>query len=229
LAFDIDSAQTGLCARIDEKPFQLPLGNVQYYRFQCDGSWTSRAVVFVNSTETLPQRGETLEWKPLEGEAPIPLSQSEKPADLHSYASAASPKLLNGSVLVGAAWFSGEYPPRKERDETRGDEIAFGHYRILDRVLFIGRSVKDPVTFLYRANDAKEVKEALEWVFLPEDASEKTKSRFSAIYEVPDGYLLRISEFRDHEGAGADESTHLYAFESGRWRHLASAERIHMY
>ena len=44
--------------------------------------------------------------------------------------------------------------------------------------------------------------------------SEKTQSQFAAIYEIPKGYLLRISEIQDFEGAGRDNSSYLYACES---------------
>lgn len=88
--------------------------------------------------------------------------------------------------------FSGEYPPRKEPDVLRGDEIAFGHYKIQDSALFIGATVTQPATFLYRASQADEVNEPFEWSFLPENASEKTRSSITAIYEIPNGYLLRV-------------------------------------
>jgi hypothetical protein len=230
IAFDTHSAQTAICSRIDQKPFELPNHfNSYFYRFQCQGSWTSRDAILVNSTKILPTRGEQVEWKGLEGESPLAFSNSARPANLHSYAAVASPKLLNGRVLVSAAWFSGEYPPRKEYDESRGDEIAFGHYRILKRVLFIGQSVKQAATFLYRSDEVRDVKSGLEWAFLPENASEKTRSQFDAIYETPTGYLVRIAEWSDHEGFGVNETTHLYAYESGRWKFVASAERTRLY
>jgi hypothetical protein len=217
--FHPDTVQTGICSRLDEKPFQLNGGNVPHLRYQCDISWVDKNAIFMDSTVVLPTRGERLEWKPLERES----------ADLHRYAAVASPKLLNGQVLVREASFSGEYPPRKEPDVLRGDEIAFGHYKILDRALFIGPSVTLPATFLYRASQTDEVNEPLEWSFLPENASEKTRSTMTAIYEIPNGYMLRIYEERDHEGFGVDEKTQFFAVEDGKWKLLATAERVRLY
>jgi hypothetical protein len=217
--FHPDTVQTGICSRLDEKPFQLN-GNVPHHRYQCDVSWVDNDAIFMDSTVVLPTRGETLEWKPLEG---------EKPADIHRYAAVATPKILNGQVLVRTASFSGEYPPRKEPDVLRGDEIAFGHYNILDRALFIGPAVTQPATFLYRESQADEVNEPLEWSFLPENASEKTRSTITAIYEIPNGYLLRVFEEHDHEGFGVDERTQFFAYEGGKWRMLATAERVRLY
>lgn len=129
-----------------------------------------------------------------------------------------------GRVLVSAAWFSGQYPPARERDELRDDLMAFGHYKLLDRTLFIGRSPSEPGTVLYKASNPLEVRDGLDWALLPEDSSEKTKAQISAIYEIPKGYLLRVTQAHDHEGFGSDDSTDLYTYE-GQWRLLASARR----
>ena len=154
---------------------------------------------------------------------------SSKPGtELHDYAAAATPSLLDGKWLVSAAWFSGEYPPRKEKDELRGDTIAFGHYQLLDRTLFIGESLK-PSTILYRANEPIPVREGIEWAFLPQTASEKEHATISTLYEIPNGYMVKVFAEHDHEGFGVDESTYFYAFESGRWRLLAKAERVRLY
>jgi hypothetical protein len=50
-------------------------------------------------------------------------------------------------------------------------------------------------------------------------------------YEIPNGYLLRVSMHHDHEGFGTDESTYFYAFEKGqwRWRFRAKAEFTQIY
>src|SRR6185503_12490358 len=109
-------------------------------------------------------------WSALAGPSPLPMPRAKPAADLHDYAAVARPGLLDGKWLVSAVWFSGEYPPKKEPDELRGDTIAFGHYQLLDRTLFIGESLK-PSTVLYRASEPTEVREGIEWAFLPETAS----------------------------------------------------------
>ena len=219
-AFDTDSTQVATCTRMDRAPVDLPNGSPNFYRFRCEGNWTSRSVVFLDSAGIRPTRAEMLEWKKLDSE---PATQA------HTYMAQASPRILNGNVLVTTAWFTGEYPPRKERDESRGDEIAFGHYRIMNRALYLGASARQPLTFLYRSDEAKEVTDPFDRAFLPEDSSEKYRARFDAIYETRSGYILRLAEETDFEGAGVTETTHLYAYENGKWRLLTRAERIRMY
>ena len=230
LAFDTDGTGSAICSRIDDKPFELN-GNGKYYKFRCDRSLSDGNLhpdlLFVASTDLQPKLGEKLEWSRLNGST-LPLSNGEQTKDLHTYTAVASPKLLKGSVLVSAAWFSGQYPPAKERDELRDDFMAFGHYKLLDRALFIGRSETQPTTFLYKANDPVEVREGLEWALLPEDASEKTMAQISVIYEIPKGYMLRVTQAHDHEGFGSDDSTYLYIYD-GQWRLFASAERTRTY
>jgi hypothetical protein len=228
MAFDGDSARTTTCARLDTTSFPLN-GNGKYYRFQCDTSWNSRGVVFVADTHVTVMRGEMLEWKKLDGDPPLARPRSVNLANMHSYAQVATPAMLGGLVLVNAAWFSGEYPPRKEFDDLRGDSITFGHYTIRDRVLFIGQSPTTPSTDLLRASDTVNVGEPLEWAFFPDDASAKNESTFNTIYEIPGGYLVRVFQWHDHEGFGVDEFTNLYTYTSGRWRLFAKAERFRAY
>jgi hypothetical protein len=228
LAFDVKSNGAAICTRIGQPTFELRnSGNMKYTRFRCPGDWSSRDVVFLDAPEYEPKHAEVLEWSALGGPSPLPMPR-EKRADLHDYAAVARASLLDGKWLVSAAWFSGEYPPRKEPDELRGDTIAFGHYQLLDRTLFIGESLK-PSTVLYRASEPTEVREGIEWAFLPQTASEKTRATISALYEIPNGYLLRVFEEHDHEGFGVDESTYFYAWEMGRWRLLAKAEQTRLY
>ena len=59
--------------------------------------------------------------------------------------------------------------------------------------------------------------------------TEKTQATISALYEIPNGYLIRVSMEHDHEGFGVDESTYFYAWETGRWRLLARAEKTRLY
>jgi len=230
LAFDTDGTGSAICSRIDDKPFELN-GNVKYYKFRCDRSLGEGNLppdlLFVASTDLQPKVGEKLEWNRLNGSV-LPLSNGETAKDLHAYTAVASPKLLNGSVLVSAAWFSGQYPPAKERDELRDELMAYGHYKLLDRALFIGQSDTQPVTSLYKANHPVEVREGLEWALLPEDASEKDKAQISAIYEIPKGYLVRVTYAHDHEGFGSDDSTYLYIYD-GQWRLFATAERTRIW
>jgi hypothetical protein len=229
LAFDTTSNAAAICTRIAEQPFELPnFGNMKFARFRCPDDWTSREVVFLDATEFMPRYAEQLEWSALAGPSPLSMPQTKPPAALHDYAAVARPGLLNGRWLVSAAWFSGEYPPKKEPDALRGDTIAFGHYQLLDRTLFIGDSLQ-PSTVLYRANEPIEVREGIEWAFLPQTASEKTHATISALYETPNGYLVRVFLEHDHEGFGVDESTYFYAWEAGRWRLLAQAERTRLY
>jgi len=229
IALDTEGTGSSICFRIDEKSFELK-GYVNY-KFQCDRSLGNGDLrpdlVFVASTDLLPKLGEKLEWSRFEG-SPLSLSNGEKLKDLHTYTAVASPKLLKGSVLVSTAWFSGLYPPAKERDELRDDLMAFGHYNLLDRALFIGQSATQPGTFLYKASNPFEVSEGLEWALLPEDASEKTMAQISAIYEIPKGYMLRVTQTHDHEGFGSDDSTYLYVYD-GSWRLFATAERTRTY
>lgn len=230
LAFDTDGTGSAICSRIDDKSFELN-GNLKHYKFRCDRSLNDGNLppdlLFVASTDLQAKLGETLEWKRLNGSV-LPLSNGEQPKDLHTYTAVASPKLLKGSVLVSAAWFSGQYPPAKERDELRDELMAFGHYKLLNRALFIGESDRQPATFLYKASDPLDVREGLEWAFLPEDASEKDKAQISAIYEIPKGYLVRVTYAHDHEGFGSDDSTYLYIYD-GQWRLFATAERTRIY
>ena len=58
---------------------------------------------------------------------------------------------------------------------------------------------------------------------------EKTQATLSALYEIPNGYLVRVSMRHDHEGFGVDESSSFYASEMGRWRLLAKAEFARLY
>src|SRR5688572_15283395 len=229
LAFDADSNGAAICTRIEEPLFELPHHiNARYARFRCPDDWRSRAVVFLDATEFLPAHGEQLQWSALAGPSPLPRPRAKPDADLHDYAAVARPGLLNGKWLVSAAWFSGEYPPKQEKDELRGDTIAFGHYHLLDRTLFIGESLR-PSTVLYRAAEPIEVREGIEWALLPRTASKKTQATISTLYETTNGYLVRVSMEHDHEGFGVDESTYFYAWETGRWRLLAKAERVRLY
>ena len=228
-AFDGDSARTSICTRADNKAFELASGPTKHYRFQCDTSWNSRSVVFVADTAINIKRGEMLEWKKLDGEPPLARPRSADAASLHSYAQVATPAQLDGLLLVNAAWFSGQYPPKKEFDDLRGDSITFGHYTIRDRVLFIGQSPARASTYLLRRQDTVQVSEPLEWAFFPDDASEKNEGSFSTIYEIPSGYLLRVFQMHDHEGFGVDEFTRLYLYESGQWRLFAKADRFRAY
>jgi len=228
LAFDVDSNVAGICTRTDKEPFALDRGG-NYVRFRCGDSWPGRESVFVDATQLLPTSAVELEWTALAGPSPLPMPSSKPGTELHDYAAAATPSLLDGKWLVSAAWFSGEYPPRKEKDELRGDTIAFGHYQLLDRILFIGESSKKPSTVLYQASDPIDVREGFDWAFLPKNASEKENATMSALYVIPNGYLLRVSVHRDHEGFGEDDSTYFYAWESGRWRLLAKAEFTRLY
>ena len=230
LAFDASSNVAGICTRVDRQPFELPdRGNVKYVRFRCGDSWPGRESVFVDATQLLPTSAVELEWTALAGPSPLPVPGAKQGTELHDYAAAATPSLLDGKWLVSAAWFSGEYPPRKEKDELRGDTIAFGHYQLLDRILFIGESSKKPSTVLYQASEPIAVREGFEWAFLPKNASEKENATMSALYVVPNGYLLRVSAHKDHEGFGQDDTTYLYAWEAGRWRLLAKAEFTRLY
>ncbi|HVG55901.1 MAG TPA: hypothetical protein VM846_15790 [Vicinamibacterales bacterium] len=230
LAFDVESNGAAICTRIEQKPFDLPNRiNIKYARFQCPDDWTSRKVVFLDATQFEPKYAETLEWKALAGPSPLPMPGGKPAGGLHDYAAVARPGLLDGRWLVSAAWFSGEYPPRKEWDELRGDTIAFGHYQLLDRTLFIGESSLKPSTVLYRAHAPIDVREGIEWALLPQTASEKTQATISALYQIPNGYLVRVSMEHDHEGFGVDESTYFYAWEAGRWRLLAKAEQTRLY
>jgi hypothetical protein len=228
LAFDAESTQSGICTRVDPQSFMLPNGNVQYYRFRCEGEWTSRAVVFITDTALRPTRAESLKWTRIADDPPLARSGTTPP-DLHGSVASASPKLLNGQLLVRAAWFRGTFPPLKEPDELRGDTIAFGHYMLQERTLFIGRSARTPGTVLYRATDPTEVREGLEWALLPETASEKTRADIAAIYEMPKGYLLRVNQEHDHEGFGTDDAQFFYAYQSGAWRFVAKAEQTILY
>ncbi len=103
------------------------------------------------------------------------------------------------------------------------------HVLDADRTLFIGESPKKPSIVLYESKDPVEVREGIEWAFLPQNASEKTKATISTLYEVPNGYLVRVSMHHDHEGFGEDESTYFYAWEMGRWRLLGKAEFTRLY
>jgi hypothetical protein len=226
IAFDNDSVQTTICERTNRPPVGLNGGTVKHWRFQCDTSWNGRGVVFVADTQLVLKRGEMLEWKKLDAEPPGARPAMVSAPDLHSYAQVATPAMLSGNVLVSAAWFTGEYPPRKEMDDLRGDSITFGHYRILDRALFIGATPQRASTFLLRSSAPVDVAEPLEWAFFPEDASQKDNSAFRTIWEIPNGYLVRVSYDHDHEGFGSDEVTSLYLYESGNWRLLAKAERF---
>jgi len=228
-AFDVDSNGSAICTRIEGQPFELENhGNAKFARFGCPDDWRSLAVVFVDATEFEPMHAEQLEWSALAGPSPLPMPGGKPAPDLHDYAAVARPGLLDGKWLVSAAWFSGEYPPRKERDELRGDTIAFGHYQLLDRTLFIGELLK-PSTVLYRANESIDVREGIEWALLPLTASEKEHATISTLYEIPNGYMVKVFAEKDHEGFGVDESTYFYAWEKGRWRLLAKAERVRLY
>jgi hypothetical protein len=228
-AFDVDSNQSAICPRIEEPPFELEnQGNAKYARFRCPDGWRSLAVVFVDATDFEPTHAEQLEWTALAGPSPLPVPGGKPSPDLHDYAAVARPGLLDGQWLVSAAWFSGEYPPKKEPDVLRGDTIAFGHYELRDRTLFIGELLK-PSTVLYRANEPIPVREGIEWAFLPLTASEKEHATISTLYEIPNGYMVKVFAEKDHEGFGVDESTYFYEWKSGRWRLLAKAERIRLY
>lgn len=230
LAFDINSNIAAVCTRTAPETFKLPNGNIDYARFRCPGgsAW-SLEVVFVDATEFAPTRATVLEWTALAGPSLLSRPESATGEDLHDYAAIARPSLLGGQLLVSAAWFEGRYLPEPEYDELRGDFIAFGRYRLLDRTLFIGDSLQEPSEFHYEAREGVEVREGIEWAFLPRNASEKISVDFTAMYEVPSGYLVRVSSQRDHEGAGVDESTFFYDWRPGQWRLLARAERVQMY
>ncbi len=91
MAFDNDSTgRTAICARADNKPFELSSGNVKHYRFQCDTSWNSRGVMFVADTNINIKRSEMLVWKKLDGEPPLARPRSVDTGCLGSSSSSAS-------------------------------------------------------------------------------------------------------------------------------------------
>ena len=228
LAFDANSNAAAVCVRIEPTPVKVPNDGGRYFRFRCPGTWDSREVVFLD-TESVPTSGEELKWTALAGPSPLSVSRTSTPGDLHDHAAIARPSLLNGQYLTSAAWFAGEYLPKKEYDDLRGDSIAFGHYTLLDRILFIGETPQMPSKVLYESKEPVDVREGIEWAFLPQNASEKTQAAISALYEIPNGYLVRVSMHHDHEGFGVDESSWFYAFEAGRWRLRAKAEFTRLY
>ena len=229
LAFDPHSNFSAVCNRVDPSPVAIPDQGGTYFRFRCPGTWDKNEVVFLDTTAFVPTSGELLEWSPLAGPSPLSLSRTSTPGDLHDYAASARPGLLHGQYLISAAWFAGQYLPLKEHDELRGDTIAFGHYTLLDRTLFIGESQTKRSTVLYESSEPIEVREGIEWAFLPQNASEKTQAAISTLYEIPNGYMVRVSMLHDHEGFGVDESTYFYAWQMGRWRLLAKAENTRLY
>jgi hypothetical protein len=231
LAFDVNSISAAVCMRIDPTPVAIPPNvGARYFRFRCPGAWDSREVVFLDAIEFAPTRGEQLEWAALARPSPLPMPRLTPAGELHDYAAIAHTTLLPGQFLISAAWFAGEYLPRKEYDVLRDDFIAFGHYQLLDRTLFIGESPLKPLTVLFESREPVEVREGIEWAFLPKDASEKTEATISALYEIPNGYLVRVSMHHDHEGFGDDKATYFYAWEKGRrWRLLAKAEETRIY
>src|SRR6185369_16405328 len=125
----------------------------RYFRFRCPDTMDSREVVFIDATEFMPMHAEQLEWTPLAGPSPLPMPRATSAGELHDYAAIARPGLLDGRYLISVAWFAGEYLPRKEYDDLRGDTIAFGHYQLLDRTLFIGESPKKPSIVLYESKE----------------------------------------------------------------------------
>ena len=229
LAFDADSNISAVCTRMDPSPVAVPNSSGRYFRFRCPGSWDSREVVFLDTTALVPTSAEELKWTALAGPPPLELTRTATPGDLHNYAAIARPSMLEGQYMIRAAWFAGEYPPRKEYDDLRGDTIAFGHYKLLDRILFIGESQQKPSTVLLESKEPVDVREGIEWAFLPQNASEKTEGTISALYKIPGGYLVRVSMHHDHEGFGVDESSYFYASEMGRWRLRAKAEFTRTY
>jgi len=229
LAFDVNSNNAEICNRVDPSPVALPNFGGRYFRFRCPGTWDSREVVFLDTISLVPKSAEELKWTALAGPSPLPVPRTTVAGDLHDYASIARPTMLDGRYLISAAWFAGEYLPRKEYDDSRGDSIAIGHYKLLDRTLFIGETQRKPTTVLYESREAVDVREGIEWAFLPKNASEKTEATISAMYEIPNGYLIRVSMQHDHEGFGVDESSYFYAWEMSRWRLLAKAEFTRLY
>ena len=221
-ALDLNSTASAPSSRVDSKPVTLPNDSRVFYRYRCAEGWESRDVLFVAGDVPHPLEGEALAWSPVTPETTAHAS-ARGPA-LHRVAMAARPALLRGSTLVARATFYGRYPPAPEYDETRGDSITFGHYRLRRCSL----SVEGGQTW-FESRDTSEVEGGLKWAFLPADASQKSGARFVTLYRTPAGYLLLLDWTTDFEGAGADQTVELYSYEHGRWGRRAAAERTSMY
>lgn len=227
LAFNLESAETTVCEK--QAPVDLSQAAASLNRYRCRAPWESRRAFFVAGANVEPGPGERIDWQtstwsPL----PMPAPTGDGQA-LHVHTAVATPALLQGRQLVTTAWFSGQYPPEREFDPSRDDDIAFGRYRLSSRAVFLGPSVYRPTSFLYRSDALVKVENPHEWMFLPEDASEKTNARLTKIYRIPRGHLFLLEGGRDHEGAGVLLSMDLIESSNGRWQRLVTAECLHMY
>ena len=224
LALDLNSTDTTPCSRVDPAPVALPNDSRTFYRFRCAAGWESRDVLFVAGDVPRPLEGEALKWSPPPPEAADRTAPPARGPALHQVTMTARPALLRGSTLVARATFYGRYPPAPEYDETRGDSITFGHYRLRRLSL----SVEGGPTW-FESRDTSEVEAGLEWAFLPADASQKSQARFVTLYRIDDGYLLLLDWTTDFEGAGVDQSVELYSYQRGRWARRAASQRTSMY
>ena len=193
-------------------------------RFRCDAGWESPHVLFVAGDVPRPLEGEALEWSPSPPETVERAAPPARGPGLHRVTLTARPALLLGSALVARATFYGRYPPAPEFDETRGDSITFGHYRLRRRSL----SVEGGPTW-FESRDTSEVESGLEWAFLAADASEKSQARFVTLYRIAGGYLLLLDWTTDFEGAGNEQTVELYSYQDGRWGRRAVAQQTWMY
>ena len=223
-ALDLDSTAAAPCSRVDPTPVTLPNDSRLFYRFRCAAGWESRDVLFVAGDVPRPLEGEALEWSPPPPETSDRAGPPARGPALHRVTMTARPALLRGSTLVARATFYGRYPPAPEYDETRGDSITFGHYRLRLRSL----SVEGGPTW-FESRDTSEVEGGLGWAFLPADASQKSGARFVTLYRTDGGYLLLLDWTTDFEGAGVDQTVELYSYQRGRWGRRAAARRTQMY
>ncbi len=223
-AFDLNSTATVPCSRVDPTPVTLPSDSRLFYRFRCAAEWESRDVLFVAGDVPRPLEGEALKWSPPPPETADGAAPPAREPALHRVTMTARPALLQGSTLVARATFYGRYPPAPEYDETRGDSITFGHYRLRRRSLSVEGG---PAWF--ESRDAGEVEGGLEWAFLPADASQRSQARFVTLYRIATGYLLLLNWTTDFEGAGVNQTMELYSCQRGRWSRRAAAQRTRMY
>ena len=228
IAFRMDSAGCVPCELVEKSAHQFPYDSRHRYAYRC-GSMppdVDRAL-FVATGEPVP-RGFDPGWVESQDEHPrYSAPPSKRPLRFHEWVT--TWEVLPGKRLGCGAWFEGEYPPRKDYDEVRGDTVDVADYVLRERSIYLLGASGSP-EYLFRTRDGREAwKSTFELAFLPSDYSELERVRFSYVYPVRGGFWLRIAFSRDFEGAGVDEGIYLLELRDAGCRLLAGASETRMY
>jgi len=227
IAFDFDSSACVPCTRIQGGEHHSKWDDRRGNPYRCKPGIHYLSAFFMESDE-LPGPALDPGWVESKGHPRFQMSGHPQ-KDVHFHEWITAKEVVPGKRLACAAYFTGTYPPEKGYNETRGDTTDLPDYTILDRAIYlVGPGQK--VEYLWRSSQPlSQWDTSFELAFLPADHSELEDIRFTSIYPVRDGFLLRVNFARDFEGAGSDRGIVLLEFRKGRAGILAAASDTMMF